>query len=150
MSMKAAAQASHMLDTIGYPTMSNFVTVDYSAASHIDKDTCPTAGQVLHRSQQVCLPSLSGHLVLTVSQLDRLSHNFFWTDFKLIVEMTTNMLWYWRADMEEHGTTVGEYVLSQSSAMSASQLRARLREGQITRVSTIPKAVASAHSRRQY
>jgi len=54
-----AAQEANFLNILGYPRFSTFVTYDYSATSHLDKDEAPSSGWVIRCPDQVHLALLN-------------------------------------------------------------------------------------------
>jgi hypothetical protein len=71
--------------------------------------------------------------------------NFVWTSHKLVVEMKENMMWFWNAVVEAHGTT--HSALSMRKENWKLYARDYPDHGQWTRVMTIPQAVATSVKR---
>jgi hypothetical protein len=71
--------------------------------------------------------------------------NFVWTSHKLVVEMKENMMWFWDAAVDAHGTT--HSALSMRKENWKLYARDYPDHGQWTRVLTIPHAVAASVKR---
>ena len=72
-----------------------------------------------------------------------------WTSHRLLVEMATNMFWFWDASSDAHGTTVSEAaLLSGSLKIKNKQIEEDADDGQWTSVFVLPKRVTSAFARK--
>ncbi|TFK18405.1 hypothetical protein FA15DRAFT_660700 [Coprinopsis marcescibilis] len=127
-----AAKLAGLLSPLGHPFLSNFVTYGYSASTHLDDDITPTSGWVTYRSRE----------------LNRNTSNFVWASHAVIVEMSSNMYWYWKADEDGHGTTVNiQNIKNPEAKLTPTLIRNSAGDAQWTRVSVLSRAVANGHSR---
>lgn len=77
--------------------------------------------------------------------MTRREANFVWGNHKLIVQLNEGTHWFWRANIDAHGTTANNIAMSYPGRWKTSViLDDKGNLGQWTRVSTIPKAVADA------
>jgi hypothetical protein len=77
--------------------------------------------------------------------MDPNTNNFFFASHGVILELRNNTMWFWEG-FEPHGTTVSTNTLASPAAnYTRAAIRNQQMEGQWTRVSVLPKAVAQAH-----
>jgi hypothetical protein len=72
-----------------------------------------------------------------------------WGNYRLILELNQGSHWFWRSNIDAHGTTTNNIAMRHPGAWKT---RAQLEDeenAQWTRVNTIPKAVADAMFRNQ-
>jgi hypothetical protein len=72
-----------------------------------------------------------------------------WGNYCLVLELNQGSHWFWRSDIDAHGTTTNKVAMRYPGAWKT---RAQLKDeenAQWTRVNTIPKAVADAVFRSQ-
>lgn len=81
----------------------------------------------------------------SLEQIPTDESNFVYVSHKLIVEMRQNMLWFWDASKDSHGTT--HCHLSSSETKWKEFATSDEDSGQWTRVMTMPHAVATALKR---
>jgi len=65
-------------------------------------------------------------------------------NYRLILELNKGSHWFWRANMDAHGTTSNKLVMQHPGTWKRRGLFKEEDKGQWTRVNTIPKAVADA------
>jgi len=152
--MKHAAQRAGLLDPLGFPRSSHFGTYNYSASPHLDKDEAPTHGWVIKRPNSV---SLKPYLVWMEKndvhfEVKRHEKNFYWSSHRLIVELKEQAHWFWDASKDEHGTTIGSDDIKDEKHKppTSAFVRDHLEDAQLTRVSVLPKAVASSFHRHMH
>ncbi|KAH9841995.1 uncharacterized protein C8Q71DRAFT_854353 [Rhodofomes roseus] len=85
------AESAQLLNTYGYPNTAAFASFAYGAPSHRDNDDSVTMGWISARSDLI---------------KDDES-NFFYADYKLILQMAADTHWMWDAPQTYHGTSLG-------------------------------------------
>ncbi|KAF9521914.1 hypothetical protein CPB83DRAFT_840876 [Crepidotus variabilis] len=126
------AKDSDLLNDLGYPKLSNFGALGYSASPHLDDDRCSTFGIVCARPES----------------MPRKSSNFFWASHNLLVELSSNAYWFWNASEDEHGTTINHLLMKENALMDKVHLRKHAGDHQATRASVLPKRVVDAFIKR--
>jgi hypothetical protein len=117
-----------MLNRLGRPNTASFATYAYCAGLHLDNDESITHGWVIKRGKEV----------------GRRESNFVWGNHKLILQLNKGSHWFWRADIDAHGTTTNKLVMTHPGRWKTAAILEEDEMAQWTRVNTIPKAVADA------
>jgi hypothetical protein len=84
-----------------------------------------------------------------IQQVKRRESNFVWGNYKLILELNEGTHWFWRANIDAHGTTTNKIPMTYPGRWKSPTLLDEEENAQWTRVNTIPKAVANAMLRSQ-
>jgi hypothetical protein len=69
------------------------------------------------------------------------------TKYRLLLEMKSDMMWFWNSNEDDHGTTVSEYALDNGSINISNNDIITTTMGQWTSVSVIPRAVGLSFAR---
>ena len=72
-----------------------------------------------------------------------------WGNYRLILELNEGSHWFWRANVDAHGTTTNKIAMQAPGKWKTPALLKKDENAQWTRVNTIPKAVADAMLRSQ-
>ena len=83
------------------------------------------------------------------NKVNRHEKNFYWASHDLILELKEQAHWFWDGSKDEHGTTIGsdDFKDEESKPPTSAFVRDHLEDAQLTRVSVLPKAVASSFRR---
>ncbi|KAF8219891.1 hypothetical protein L208DRAFT_1382841 [Tricholoma matsutake] len=129
----AKAAEKKLINHLGRPNTSSFVTYAYCAGLHVDNDESVTHGWVIKRGIKVT----------------RQESNFVWGNYKLILELNQGSHWFWRSDTDAHGTMTNRIVMKHPGTWKTPERLDSEEDAQWTWVNTIPKAVADATLRSQ-
>jgi hypothetical protein len=132
------------MNVLGYPNMSAFGTFAYCASAHLDNDDSATSGWVMRRPDSVSsvfFSSISN--LFTMEQIPRNESNFVYASHSLLLEMAQNMFWFWRAQEDEHGTTMNSLALKHPRSFAKYAHHAGDR-GQWTRAEVLPHSVVQS------
>ena len=83
---------------------------------------------------------------MALHQVERHKSNFVYGDYKLIVELSDDAHWFWRATEDVHGTTSNRLAMDRPERWKDCIIQ-RQNGAQWTFAQTIPKAVADASMR---
>jgi len=83
------------------------------------------------------------------NEVHRRESNFVWGNHQVILELNENSHWFWRANIDAHGTTTNKAVMQHPRKWKTLEFLNKEDVAQWTRVNTIPKAVADATLRSQ-
>ncbi|KZV59974.1 hypothetical protein PENSPDRAFT_694681 [Peniophora sp. CONT] len=119
-----------LINDLGFPDTASFGSFAYCAPPHTDNDDTATMGWVSARSPKI----LSDE------------SNFFWSEFRVIIELAENFHWVWNARTDPHGTTLSRLVAQMPKSWKT-MARNRPDEGQWSRANVITKAAAQASKR---
>ena len=134
-----------MLNRLGRPNTASFATYAYCAGLHLDNDESITHGWVIKRGKEVMSIIIRVDFSnVLLQQVGRRESNFVWGNHKLILQLNKGSHWFWRADIDAHGTTTNKLVMTHPGRWKTAAILEEDEMAQWTRVNTIPKAVADA------
>ncbi|VDC03699.1 unnamed protein product [Peniophora sp. CBMAI 1063] len=126
------ATRSNLINSLGFPNTASFGSFAYGASPHTDRDDTVTMGWVSARSKKI---------------LDDES-NFFWSEYRIILELAEHCHWVWNAQDDPHGTTLSRLVARQPKSWKT-VARNQPDEGQWSRANVITRAASQAAQRVQ-
>lgn len=133
-----------MINSLGRPNTSSFATYGYCAGLHLDNDETVTHGWVIKRGSAVMLKNLVTSSNANICKVHRRESNFVWGNHKLILELNEGTHWFWRANLDAHGTTANKVAMRYPGKWKTPALLKQEEIAQWTRANTIPKAVGDA------
>ncbi|THH29402.1 hypothetical protein EUX98_g4777 [Antrodiella citrinella] len=123
----AIAKKAKLINRLGAPDTASFASFAYGAPAHNDSDDTVTMGWISSRSPKI--------------QNDE--SNFFYSDFKVIVQFADNAHWVWNARDHFHGTSLSRLASRSPSAWKTYCKKDPL-SGQWSRANVITHAVVNA------
>jgi len=102
--------------------------------------------QTWQKSEQAIIEGLS---LALMNQVHRRESNFVLGNHWVILELNEDSHWFWRANVDAHGTTTNQIAMQHPKKWKAPNFLDKEDVAQWTRANTIPKAVADATFRSQ-